>query len=143
VSVTAILLPVFVQVALTFAVLFRLGFMRLRAIRAGRVQRERAAIDDTAWPLYVRKAGNCLRNQFELPVLFYAVVGFALVTRQADLPFVVLSWLFVLSRIVHAGVHVTFNDVAWRFGTFAFGALVLLALWILFALGILLSPVLP
>lgn len=142
-SVAAILLPVFVQVALTFTVLFRLGFMRLRAIREGGIERDVVAIDSTAWPVYVRKASNCFHNQFELPVLFYALVAFALMTRQADGVFVVLSWLFVLSRIVQAVVHVTVNDVAWRFGAFAFGALVLLLMWILFALGILLSPVLP
>lgn len=141
--VTAVLLPVFVQVALTFAVLIRLGVRRLSAIRGGGVVRERVIIDETAWPLDVRQAGNCFRNQFEVPVLFYVLAILALITRQASDFFVVLAWLFVLSRIVHAAVHCTVNSVAWRFGAYAFGVVVLLLMWVLFALAILLAPAMP
>ncbi len=140
-SVAAILLPVFVQVGLTFAVLLRLGYVRAAAIRAGAVERDRVVIDETGWPATVRQAGNCFRNQFELPVLFYAVMILALVTRQADGLFVLLAWLFVLSRIVHALVHVTTNDIRLRFPAFMVGVLVLFVMWVQFALGILLSPV--
>ncbi len=142
-SVAAILLPVFVQVALTFAVLFRLGAVRLRAVRAGGVARERVMLDDSGWPTDVRQASNCFRNQFEVPVLFYALVALALFTRQADLLFVVLAWVFVLSRIVHAVVHVTTNELRWRFPSFMIGVVVLLAMWVLFALAILTTPALP
>ena len=63
----------------------------------------------------------------------------AILSRKADLLFVVLSWVFVLSRIVHAAVYVTSNAIPYRFGTFAAGAVVLLVMWIIFALRILLS----
>ena len=142
-TVTAILLPVLAQVALTFVVLIWLGLARLAAIREGGVARERVAIDETAWPPRARQAGNCFRNQFELPVLFYVLVALALLTRQADGLFVLLSWLFVLSRAAHALVHVTVNDVAWRFAAFATGAIVLLIMWVIFALAILFAPALP
>lgn len=140
-SVAAILLPVFVQVGLTFAVLLRLGLVRAAAIRAGAVEHDRVVLDETGWPATARQAGNCFRNQFELPVLFYAVMILALVTRQADGLFVLLAWLFVLSRIVHALVHVTGNDIRLRFPSFLVGVLVLFVMWVAFALGILLSPV--
>lgn len=141
-SIQAVLLPVFVQVALTFALLFRLGATRYRAVRAGTVG-EDATLDDRAWPREVRQAGNCFRNQFEVPVLFYAVVAFALITRKADLLFVVLCWLFVLSRIAHALVHIGSNDIRLRFSLFALGAIVLLVIWVLFALAILFAPIVP
>lgn len=141
--VTATLLPVFVQVALTFVVLFRLGAVRLAAVRAGGLVREEVVLDDRGWPPKVRQVSNCFRNQFELPVLFYALVILALATRQTSDFFHVLAWLFVLSRIVHAFVYVTSNHIGWRFGAFAFGALVLLAMWAMFALAILLAPALP
>nr|WP_250152487.1 MAPEG family protein [Ancylobacter radicis] len=137
------MLPVFVQVALTFAVLFRLGAVRLRAVKAGSVERERVLIDDSGWPAQVRQASNCFRNQFEVPVLFYALVAFALVTRQADGLFVVLSWVFVLSRIVHAVVHVTSNALSIRFPAYMVGVVVLMLMWILFALAILFAPAMP
>ncbi|MBB3770136.1 hypothetical protein FHS55_000722 [Angulomicrobium tetraedrale] len=142
-TVTAILLPVLIQVALTFVVLARLGFVRFAVIRAGQLDRERAVLDDTAWPDRVRQAGNCFRNQFELPVLFYVVMALALVTRQADGLMVLLAWLFVISRAVHALVHVTSNDIRLRFPAFAAGVVLLLILWIRFGFGILLSPALP
>ncbi|QIB35255.1 MAPEG family protein [Ancylobacter pratisalsi] len=142
-SIPAILLPVFVQVALAFVLLIHLGAVRASAIRAGGVDEKRVVLDDTGWPVNVRQVSNCLRNQFEFPVLFYALVAFALITRQADLPFVVLSWIFVLSRLVHAAVHVTSNNVRLRFPAFALGVLALLIMWMLFAIGILFSPVMP
>lgn len=142
-SIPAILLPVFVQAALTFALLIHLGVVRGAAFRAGGVDESRVLLDDSGWPANVRQASNCLRNQFEFPVLFYALVPLALITRQADLPFVVLSWVFVLSRVVHAWVHVTSNNVRLRFPAFAVGVLALLIMWVLFAIGILFSPVMP
>ncbi|MFD2031283.1 MAPEG family protein [Ancylobacter dichloromethanicus] len=117
--------------------------MRLEAIRAGGLVREEVALDDRGWPPKARQASNCFRNQLELPVLFYVLAILALVTRQTSDFFHVLAWLFVFSRIAHALVHVTTNDLRWRFGAFAFGALVLLAMWVLFALAILLAPALP
>lgn len=141
-SVQAVLLPVFVQVALTFVLLFWLGPTRYRAIRGGMVGEE-ATLDDGVWPREARQAGNAFRNQFELPVLFYAITAFALITRKADLAFVVLAWVFVLSRIVHAGIHVSSNDIRLRFPVFAFGAIVLLIMWVLFALAIIFAPIIP
>lgn len=141
-SIPAVLLPVFVQVALTFAVLFRLAGVRYRAVRAGGLG-EDATLDDRAWPRNVRQASNCFRNQFEIPVLFYAVVAFALITRKADLVFVILSWVFVLTRIVHAFIHVTVNDIRLRLPAFGAGAIVILIMWVLFALSIMLAPITP
>lgn len=141
-SIQMVLLPVFVQVALAFTLLFVLGARRGAAFREGGVGDE-AVIDDRAWPVRVRQCANAFRNQFEVPVLFYALVAFALITRKADFLFVILSWVFVLSRIVHAFVHVTSNDVRLRFPAYAVGVVVLLVMWVLFALAILFAPVIP
>ena len=48
-----------------------------------------------------------------------------------------LSWLFVLSRIVHAYIHVTSNRVPRRFFAFIFGVAVLAIMWVYFAVQIL------
>lgn len=137
-SIQMILLPVFVQVALTFAVLFALGAVRGRAVREKAVGRE-AAQDDTVFPPHVRQVANNFRNQFEVPVLFYVLTTLALFTRKADIVFVVLAWVFVLSRIVHAYVHCTSNDIRLRFPAFAVGVVALLVMWMLFAAAILLN----
>jgi len=53
--------------------------------------------------------------------------------------FVVLAWVFVLSRIFHAYVHCTSNDIRLRFPAHAVGTIVLLVMWALFAMSILLN----
>ena len=139
-SVPAILAPVFVQVALTFALLVWMGRARVAAIRRKEVKPSEVALGERGWPARVMQVGNAYHNQFETPVLFYAVVAFAMITRQADLIFVVLAWIFVALRLVHAFIYVTANVVVRRFQVFVAGTLVLMALWITFAVKILSAP---
>jgi hypothetical protein len=136
VSIPAIIAPVFVQAALTFLLLFWTGRSRFAAIRAGEVAVRDIALGERTWPPRVMQIANAYHNQFEMPVLFYAAVIFALVTRQAGLVFVLLAWLFVLARLVHAYIHTTSNAIAWRFRVFFVGALILVAMWILLAVEI-------
>lgn len=136
-SISAVLLPVFVQVALTFLLLMWMGRSRIGSIRAGDVKIRDIALGERNWPTRIQQIANSYHSQFELPVLFYAIVALALITRKADLVFVVLSWLFVVSRLVHAVIHTTSNRVQQRFTAFLVGVIVLMAMWIVFALRIL------
>ncbi|KMO17211.1 MAPEG family protein [Methylobacterium indicum] len=138
-SFKALLAPVFVQVLLTFVLLFWTGRVRFAAARAGAVQVKDVSLGERTWPAPVQQVSNAFANQFELPVLFYVVVGLALATRQTDTLFIGLAWLFVLTRIVHAGIYATSNVVIRRFQAFLAGALVLLAMWFVLALKILLA----
>ena len=63
-------------------------------------------------------------------MLFYAVVAFALITKGVDFLMLLLAWLFVLSRIVHAAIHVGPNRVRWRSPVFALGLLILAGMWL-------------
>jgi hypothetical protein len=128
----AILYPVFVQVLLTLAVYGLLAAARARAIKAS--DRARGSPDLAmgrfAWPEDAEKRAHNQRNQFELPVLFYAVAAFALIVGAADLVMVVLAWAFVLTRIAHAAIHIGPNKVRWRGPAFAAGALILAVMWV-------------
>jgi len=135
-TVQAILLPVFALVLLAFLLLGELGRRRGAALRAGETHIRNVALDEETWPPGPTQCANAFRNQFEIPVLFYALVAFAMFTRKADLLFVILSWVFVLSRYVHAGVHITSNFVRHRFFAYAFGVLVLIVMWAIFAIRI-------
>jgi hypothetical protein len=139
-SVQAILLPVFVQAGLTFALVLWTGMARVGALRAGEARVGETALREPAWPKRVLQVGNACHNQFETPILFYAVVAFAMITRQADFIFVVLSWLFVAFRLVHVLIHTTSNVVTYRFLAFVAGTTVLMILWVYFALKILTVP---
>jgi hypothetical protein len=139
-TIPAVLAPVLVQVALTFVLLFWMGRARLAAVRSGEVRIGDIALAQRAWPDRVTQVANAFHNQFELPVLFYALVALALFTRKADLLFVVMSWIYVATRLGHAFVYATSNDIRFRFGIFLVGAGVLLLMWIIFAVRILIAP---
>ena len=136
-TIQMVLLPVFVQVALTFALLFWMASVRTASIRRGETKMRDMALGQPAWPARVTQISNCYHSQFQLPLLFYVLVILAWITRQADLIFVVMAWIFVLARIAHAYVHTTSNHVPTRFNVFAVGVIVLLIMWIIFAVRIL------
>jgi hypothetical protein len=124
-SAQMVLLPVFVLVGLTFAFFFWAGARR-RGPLAGR----RNASD----------TGEALYDPLQLAMLFYVLIAIALPLRHADLIIVLLSWVFVVTRVLHAGVFaevfVTANDTNSRSLAYNAGAVVLLAMWLYFALRI-------
>ena len=136
-SVPAILFPLFVQVGLTFALVIWLAVLRTGALRRGAVRPGDIALRERAWPARAEQVANAFSNQLELPLLFYVLVILALVTRKADLLFVVLSWMFVATRLVHAFIHTGSNVVPMRGAAFGVGVAILLAMWIIFAVRIL------
>ncbi len=137
-SIPMILLPVFVQIFLTFALLMGMATARGRAISSGETRFKDIALRQPNWPERATQLGNCFANQFELPVLFYVLIALALPLRHADLIIVMLSWVFVVTRFAHAGIFVTSNDVRTRSLAWFAGVIVLFVMWLYFALKILL-----
>jgi len=137
-SIQMVLLPVLVQIGLTFALLLWMAGARRNALVGGETKIRDIALGQQNWPVRATQIGNCYRNQFELPLLFYTLIALALPLRQADLVIVMLSWVFVLTRFVHAGIFVSSNDLGRRSLAWFAGVLVLLAMWVYFALRILL-----
>ena len=137
-SVQMVLLPVFVLVGLTFVLLIWMAGARRNALVGGQTKIKDIVLGQQNWPIRATQVGNCFRNQFELPVLFYILIALALPLRHADNVIVLLSWVFVVTRLVHAGVFVTSNNLNRRSLAWFAGALVLLAMWLYFALKILL-----
>lgn len=136
-TVQMVLLPVFVQVGLTFALLMWMGAARTAALRSRVITFKDIALGQSNWPARAIQIGNCFNNQFQVPVLFYVLIALALPLRQADLVIVLLSWVFVVTRFVHAGIFVTSNDVRQRSLAWFAGVLVLLAMWLYMALKLL------
>jgi len=138
-TIQMVLLPVFVQIALTFALLIWMARARTSSVSRGETKIRDIALRQPAWPAQATQISNCYDSQFQLPLLFFVLVILAWVTRQADLVFVVTAWIFVLARLAHAYVHTTSNHVPTRFWVFAVGMLVLLLMWIIFAIRILIA----
>ena len=138
VSVPTVLLPVFVQIGLTFALLVWTTWSRTRALRNRDVSFKDIALREPNWPTRTTQLGSCFSNQFELPLLFYVLIALALPLRHADLFIVSMSWVFVVTRFVHAGIFVTSNNVGQHGQAWFAGVLVLFAMWVYFVLKILL-----
>ena len=79
---------------------------------------------------------NAFHNQLELPILFYVLTILAYITHHAGLVFVLLAWVFVVLRLLQAGVHVTNNKVPVRGALFGAGALVLAIMWLIYMIEI-------
>jgi hypothetical protein len=137
-SVQMVLLPVFVLVWLTFALLLWMAGARRGALVSGQTKIRDIALRQPNWPERATQIGNCFSNQFEIPVLFYVLIAIALPLRHADLVIVLLSWVFVVTRFVHAGIFVSSNDLGQRSIAWFAGVLALFAMWLYFALKILL-----
>jgi hypothetical protein len=134
----AVLLPVFVLVGLTFALLLWMASARTGALKGRETSLKDIALGQPNWPERATKIGNCFSNQFEMPLLFYILIALALPLRHADLVIVMLSWVFVVTRFVHAGIFVTSNNMQQRSLAWFAGVLVLFAMWLYFALRIML-----
>jgi hypothetical protein len=131
-TAAALLYPAAVQALLSIVVLIWLGPVRARSLRAARLQltEDDVRLGRNRWSEEAQKVSNNYKNQFELPVLFFAVVAYAMILVPSDAVLVGLAWVFVASRLVHAAIHIGPNVVAWRGAAFLVGAVVLGAMWV-------------
>ncbi|MCB1553258.1 MAG: MAPEG family protein [Xanthomonadales bacterium] len=134
----ALFLPVLVQIALTAYAYLRLGAAKKAASRAGSVDEARRALHEDAWPDHVIQINHAIRNQFELPVLFYVLCLMLWALDAASIAAQALAWLFALSRIAHFVEHTGANRVAQRRRPlFTVGAVAVLGLLVLAKLALL------
>ena len=132
-SPTLILFPTFALIALTFGLLYWMGRVRVASVKAGETKVEAIALGQRVWPARVQLVSNSFHNQFELPILFYALAAFIMITKQLDFILLGLAWVFVALRYAHAFVHTGSNDIGTRFNLYAGGMFALVAMWIYFA----------
>jgi hypothetical protein len=111
-SVRMILLPVFVQVALTFVLLFW----------ASRGSGARAD-GQLVW-----------QEELQLPILFYVLTIIAWQTQFAELLFLLLAWVFVALRVLRA-----LRQERNAGALFAASAIVLAVMWLIYAIRLLLA----
>lgn len=123
-------------VLLTFAVGVRLLYCRVREMRAKRIHPQLAStsVQMSARLEDVRAADN-FRNLFEVPMLFYALVGTAIAVGPVPGWLVYGAWLFVVLRYIHSAIHCTYNRVMHRLAAFLVSFMVIVVLWVLFVTG--------
>ena len=81
-------------------------------------------------PEYIAVSRQTLKNQFELPILFYFLISLLLIFDSVSLVDLVLAWIFVISRYIHCFIRLTTNYVPYRAKVFMVGLLTLIISWI-------------
>ena len=67
-------------------------------------------------------------NLVEVPVIFYALIGFNLTIGHVDTTVLSLAWVYVGLRLAHSLIYLTYNHVVHRFAVFAASNLLVLAM---------------
>ena len=129
-SLTAIwiIAAVLAQGAVAFVLLGVLGIIRVPMVASGKMPIDEIALSREPWPQQEKRVSNAFDNQFQMPVLFYVGCGLALYMGATWIE-VALAWLFVVSRIAHAAVFATTNNVVQRFSAYTAGVAMLVLLW--------------
>ena len=127
------LLCVFVQVALTIGAIVRMGMARVASVKAKEVTMAQIALDTSAYSIRIQQLQNNVRNQFETPVLFYALVGIGAATVM-NWGVALASVGYIATRVIHHVIHTGNNRMSQRFRIFTLGLGFLAIGWI--ALGL-------
>nr|CAD6605315.1 membrane protein [Rhizobium sp. TCK] len=135
---TMMIWPMIAHAVLVFGLYFLLSNRRIGAVRAGTAKAEQFK-ENREEPAESLLIHNNIKNQFELPVLFHAVCLALYVTTADNVVTALLAWAFVLSRYVHAYVHITSNRLRHRRPIWITGFFILILLWLWLAVWLALS----
>ena len=121
---TALLAPVLALALWTFTIFLVMAFGRLKSMEN---PQDAAHTKDLkgAMPAWVERTGDNYNHLFEQPVAFYVVTLSIALINNFDSLMVQLAWAFVILRIIHSLVQLTFNMVLVRFLLFAAGWLII------------------
>jgi hypothetical protein len=126
-----LLYPALAQIFWTFVVLGIVFVRRRRALVSKEARMADVAASPDAYPQDAKLAAANYSNQFETPVLFFALIMIAMEVGATGFLMTLLAWTFVATRVVHTLIHTGSNALKPRSGVFALGLLVLLVMWIL------------
>ena len=133
----SLIYPMFAMVLLTATVLVILFRSRVRAVRGNEISaRFFRVYQGEVEPESTAKPARHFSNLFEAPTLFYVACLAAMITGETGTTMVTLAWAYVAARVVHAWVHLGGNRLRFRIRAYFAGWLVLLAMWVILALGV-------
>ena len=108
----SLLWPMLAQIGWTFLLYVWLTVARARAVKRGEVVFGDFARHEE--PHHVARITYNLANQFELPVIFYAVVVLLVATGNVTTIDVIAAWVFVAGRVIHTSVQTLTDNVRLR-----------------------------
>ena len=116
----SMLQPLVVWLLLAVLVSLRLAVLRVRDFTARRLSPQAYALREGRQPLTdaAERASDHYLNQFEMPVIFAVACLVVHVAGFTDALYVALAWLYVVLRVAHSVIHLTYNRVYHRFLVF-------------------------
>lgn len=125
-----LLYPMFVMVLLTLIVGLLTVKARFTSVKDGDVKAKYYRLmNGQEVPDVITKTTRNFNNQFEIPTLFYVVCTLYISLGIESLLALVCAWFFVLLRIAHSYIHITYNHVLHRMLTFFAGFICVIILW--------------
>ena len=129
----AIFAPMGAMALLTFSVLLLVPIARFRAVFAGQVTPDDFKLGESALvPANVSLPNRNYMNLLELPTLFFPVCLMFYLTHRVNAAALDVAWAFVVLRLAHTLIHVSYNNVRHRLVAFTFSNGALGALWVMF-----------
>jgi len=124
------LYPMFAMVLLTVAIGLIAVRARFRSVATGEMDGKyyRLMSGSEVSP-HVQQTTRSYHNQFEVPMLFFAACLAYLALGIESSVATTIAWVFFASRVVHACIHLTYNNVYHRLGAYLLGVISVLALW--------------
>jgi hypothetical protein len=109
----ALLWPMLAQIGLTFFLYAWLTFARTRAMARGEIEYGCFLLGRDE-PLPIARITRNLANQFELPVIFYALCVLLIALGRVTWIDIAAAWVFVAGRIMHMMVQTLTDNVPLR-----------------------------
>jgi hypothetical protein len=127
---TTIFHPFLATMLLTLVVWFYMYARRLTFIFSSGLDPKQMTPAELARlsPTQVSSPSDNLKNLFEVPTVFYAVVLYLYLVHQVDELYVGAAWSFFVFRALHSVVHCTFNFIPLRFFLYVSSSL---AVWLM------------
>ncbi len=125
--IASILWPMLAHIGWVSMLYVWLTVARQRAVRSGQIESSCFVLGRDE-PLEVARITRNLANQFELPLIFYALVVLLVALGQATLFDVIAAWVFVAGRVAHTLVQTLTDNVPLRGQVFTINFLAVVAL---------------
>ena len=120
----ALLTPVLVLIIWTFTIFLIMSYGRARFMKDPQDAAHTKDLKGTL-PTWVERTADNYNHLFEQPIAFYVVTLATALINSIDPLIIQLAWTFVILRIIHSLVQLTFNLVLVRFMIFLIGWLII------------------
>tara|TARA_B000000609_G_scaffold14253_1_gene8906 strand:- start:2093 stop:2506 length:414 start_codon:yes stop_codon:yes gene_type:complete len=131
-----IIYPTLLNVILVFLLYTKNSLDNRKAVKSKSLKMSYFKVYNGKVPDYVAVSRQTLKNQFELPMLFYFLISIILYFDQVFLIDLFFAWLFVISRYLHAYIRLSSNKIKHRSITFQIGFYTLLFWFLKFSYNI-------